>query len=441
VSVLGAIRSQLRSVFLPGPRPPAAGAAGAWMPIVREPYTGAWQNNQELRLETALSNPVVFRCVSLIATDVGKLPLRLMAVDGNGIWHETTSPAFSPVLRTPNRYQTPAQFFETWMISKLLWGNTYVLKDRDARGVVTALYVLDPCRVKPLVSPEGAVYYELQVNELAGILSTAGPLVVPARELIHDRWNCAFHPLVGLSPLYACGGAASQGNAIQSASTAFFSKGGQPSGVMMPPDPTIEMDQATIERLSATWKGLGPGGTAFLGRLFKYEPVGSSAVDAELTAQLGMTAKTIAGCFGVPISMVDSSQQPPYANSEASTLQYHSQCLQTHLTAIEVLMDAGLELPAPYGTEFDLDDLIWLDVGTRTKAAHDAIGAGAMTPNEARRKYFGLGPVPGGDTPYLQQQYVSLESLSNRDLGVTAPAPAPVSPSGLAPATPDGEAS
>ena len=80
-------------------------------------------------------------------------------------------------------------------------------------------------------------------------------------------------------------------------------------------------------------------------------------------AQLGMTAKTIAGCFGVPISMVDSSQQPPYANSEASTLQYHSQCLQTHLTAIEVLMDAGLELPAPYGTEFDLDDLIWLDVG------------------------------------------------------------------------------
>ena len=102
------------------------------------------------------------------------------------------------MLRSPNRYQTPAQFFETWMISKLLWGNTYVLKDRDARGVVTALYVLDPCRVKPLVSPEGAVYYELQTNELAGIGLTGGPLVVPAREIIHDRWNCAFHPLVGL---------------------------------------------------------------------------------------------------------------------------------------------------------------------------------------------------------------------------------------------------
>jgi len=435
VSLLGSIRSSLRAVFAPGGSTSPAGT-GAWMPIVREPYTGAWQNNAELRLETALANPVVFRCVSLIASDIGKLPLRLVAVDANGIWHETTSPAFSPVLRTPNRYQTPQQFYEVWMISKLLWGNTYVLKDRDARGVVTALYVLDPCRVKPLVAPDGSVYYELQTNELAGIPPSGGQLVVPAREIIHDRWNCAFHPLVGLSPLYACGGAASQGLAMQAASTAFFSAGGRPSGMLVAP---TEIDPLTAQRLSETWHSLGPNKTAIVGNGMKYEAVGSSAEESQWAEQASWTAKTIAGCFGVPISMVDSSQQPPYANSEASALQYHSQCLQTHLTAIEAALDVGLELPAPYGTEFDLDDLIWMDTATKTKAAHDAIGAGAMTPNEARRKYFGLGPVPGGDTPYLQQQYVSLEALANRDLGVTAPAP-PVSPV-LAAATPDGEAS
>jgi len=428
-----ALLDRLRAVFAPGPRAPAAGTGGYW-PVVRESYTGAWQHNDEIRLETALANPVVFRCVSLIASDIGKLPLRLVAVDANGIWHETTSPAFSPVLRKPNSYQTTGQFLETWMISKLLYGNTYVLKDRDARGVVTALYVLDPCRVKPLVSPDGAVYYELQTNELAGIVGTV--LVVPAKEIIHDRWNCAFHPLVGLSPLYACGGAASQGLAMQAASTTFFSSGGRPSGMLIAP---TEIDPLTAQRLSETWHSLGPNKTAIVGNGMKYEAVGSSAEESQWIEQAGWTAKTIAGCFGVPISMVDSSQQPPYANSEASALQYHSQCLQTHLTAIAVALDFGLELPAPYGTEFDLDDLIWMDTATKTKAAHDAIGAGAMTPNEARRKYFGLGPVPGGDTPYLQQQYVSLEALANRDLGVTAPAP-PVSPV-LATATPDGEAS
>jgi len=428
-----ALLDRLRAVFSPGPRAPAAGTGGYW-PVVRESYTGAWQHNDEIRLETALANPVVFRCVSLIASDIGKLPLRLVAVDANGIWHETTSPAFSPVLRKPNSYQTTGQLLETWMISKLLYGNTYVLKDRDARGVVTALYVLDPCRVKPLVSPDGAVYYELQTNELAGIVGNV--LVVPAKEIIHDRWNCAFHPLVGLSPLYACGGAASQGLAMQAASTTFFSSGGRPSGMLIAP---TEIDPQTAQRLSETWHALGAGKTAIVGNGMKYEAVGSSAEESQWIEQAGWTAKTIAGCFGVPISMVDSSQQPPYANSEASALQYHSQCLQTHLTAIEVALDFGLELPAPYGTEFDLDDLIWMDTATKTKAAHDAIGAGAMTPNEARRKCFGLGPVPGGDTPYLQQQYVSLEALANRDLGVTAPAP-PVSPV-LATETPDGEAS
>jgi HK97 family phage portal protein len=425
VGVLSTIRSQLRAIWSPGGSTP--GGQGAWMPIVREPYTGAWQHNEALGLDTALANPTVFRCVSLIASDIGKLPLRLVALDADGIWHETTSPAFSPVLRTPNRYQTPGQFLEVWMFSKLLWGNTYVLKDRDARGVVTALYVLDPARVKPLVAPDGSVYYELQTNDLAGIPMVGGPLVVPAREIIHDRWNCAFHPLVGLSPLYACGGAARQALEIQAASTTFFSAGGRPSGMLIAP---TDIDPLTAARLSETWHALGPGKTAIVGNGMKYEPVSSSADDSQLMAQLGGTVKTIAGCFGVPISMIDSSQQPPYANNEASTLQYHSQCLQTHLTAIENALDVGLELPTPYGTEFDLDDLIWMDTATKTKAAHDAISAGAMAPNEARRKYFGLGPVPGGDSPFLQAQYYSLEALAMRDLAapapVTAPTPAPV---------------
>jgi HK97 family phage portal protein len=418
VGVLDAIRSRLGW--------PVAAARPAitssWFPIIREPYTGAWQKNDEIRADTALGNPVVFRCVSLIATDVAKLRLRLVAIDDDGIWTEATSPAFSPVLRVPNRYQTIQLFLERWMLSKLLWGNTYVLKDRDARGVVTALYVLDPAKVTPLVAPDGSVYYQVQTDDLVGITEQ---LAIPAREIIHDRWNCVFHPLVGLSPLYGCGSAAQQGTQIESASTAFFSAGGRPSGMLAPPSGAQPIDKETVARLSDAWHALGPGRTAILSDHLQYTEVGSSAVDAQLTDQYGMTVKTIAGAFGVPISMVDSSQQPPYANSEASALQYHSQCLQTHLLGIETALDAGLELPAPYGTEFDLDDLLWMDTATRTKAAHDAITAGAMTPNEARFKYFGLGPVPGGDTPYLQQQMFSLAALAERDAQAPLATPAP----------------
>lgn len=421
MGLISTIRSRLTPLFQAA-RPVGS---NAWLPItVREPYTGAWQKNEEIRVDTALSNPTVFRCVSLIAGDIAKTPLRLVALDANGIWYETTSPAFSPVLRKPNRYQTIGQFLEQWMLSKLLYGNTYALKERDARGVVIALYLLDPQRVTVLVAPDGSVYYQLTgQNDLAGV-QPGDPFAVPARDIIHDRWNCAFHPLVGLSPLYACGAAAFEANTIQAGSTEFFSKGGRPSGLLVAP---TEIDEKTAQRLSTTWHSLGPGKTAIVGYGMKYQDIGTSAVDSQLSEQHDSTIATIAGCFGVPASYVDSTKQPPYANSEATQLQYRS-TLDVHMTGIETALDDGNELPAPYGTEFDRDALIWMETLTKTKAAADAIGGGAMTPNEARFKYFGLGPVPGGDTPYLQQQMFSLAALAERDADQPFATPAPAAP-------------
>lgn len=399
---------------------PGPSGGGGWYPlIVREPYTGAWQKNDEVRPETLLSNPTVFRCVNLITTDIGKTPLRLVREDANGIWTETTSPAFSPVLRRPNRYQTPQQFLEAWVLSKLLYGNTVVYKERDARGIVTALYVLPPAHVKPLVGPDGSLYYQVTRHELAGIREDLPAL--EASEVIHDRWNCLFHPLWGVSPLYACGGAALQALKMQDTSTAFFANGSTPAGVItVPGSVTKEQLVKMKEDWQATHGGMNRGLTGFLTGGMTYQAVTQTATDSQLTEQSTQLANTIAGAFGVPISLVDASQQPPYANSEASQLQYRSQCLQTLMTAIENLLDAGLELPAPYGTEFDIDTLIWMDTATKTKAAQDAVGAGVMTPNEARKTYFGLEPVPGGATCYLQQQYSSLEAHATRDAGTPA---------------------
>ena len=54
----------------------------------------------------------IYSCVTLIAADIGKLTLRLVQQDDDGIWTDATSAAFSPVLRKPNRYQTINKFVE-----------------------------------------------------------------------------------------------------------------------------------------------------------------------------------------------------------------------------------------------------------------------------------------------------------------------------------------
>ena len=143
---------------------------GGWWSLIREPFAGAWQRNLETKTESVLTYSAVFACITLIANDIAKLRLRLVKQDDNGIWQEVepNSP-FWPVLRRPNRYSNRIQFIAQWITSKLVFGNTYVLKERDARGVVTALYLLHPRRVTVLVADDGSVYYELSRDNLSGL--------------------------------------------------------------------------------------------------------------------------------------------------------------------------------------------------------------------------------------------------------------------------------
>jgi HK97 family phage portal protein len=384
-----------------------------WWPIVREPFAGAWQRNIEITLDTVLTCNAVYACVSLIASDIAKMRVRLVAQDANGIWNETDSPSFSPVLRKPNRYQTRVKFFEWWITSKLIHGNAYALKQRDNRGVVTTLYLLDPCRVRPLVAPDGSVFYALKTDNLSGLNDD---VVVPASEIIHDIMCALYHPLVGVSPIHACGLAAMQCIKIQNNSALFFENGSQPGGVLTAPG---AISDPAAKRIKQYWEtefsGNNVGKVAVLGDGLKYEPMTINAHDSQLIEQLKWTAETVCSCFHVPPYMIGVGPTPTYNNIEALNQQYYSQCLQTLIESLEICLDEGLELPKPYGTEFDLDDLLRMDTATRVKAAADAIGSGAVAPNEARRRWLDLGPVTGGQTPYLQQQNYSLEALNKRD--------------------------
>jgi HK97 family phage portal protein len=435
---------ELTAKQLTAPYSPGTARGGWWPLVVREPYAGAWQVNVEGRRDLILQYAPVFACVTLIAQDMGKLTLRLVAENADDMWEETTNPAFSPVLRKPNRYQTTTKFVEQWITSKLMWGNTYVLKERDARGVVVALYILDPMRVTPLIAPDGGIYYQLRHDNLSGQLIDlpSDTLTVPASEIIHDRMVCLFHPLVGMSPIYACAAAALQGLAIQNTSTTFFTNGSRPSGLITAPAGMTPEQLAQAKTDWETFNGPGNAGrVAVITADIKYTPLTMNAVDSQLIAQLNWTATNICGCYKVPPFMIGVGEAPRGVTLESLWQMYHSLCIQSLITNFETALDEGLGLATPingtqYGTELDIDDLIWMDTATKTKAAADAIGAGAMSPDEARERYFGLGPVEGGDTPYMQQQYFSLKALAQRDQNdpFSKPTPAPMAaPAGQVP--------
>src|SRR4029434_901775 len=349
-----------RTKQLPAPSPSLPSnlypfGSTSWWPIIREPFTGAWQRNMELRAENVLTYAAVYGCVTLIAQDVAKIRLRLVAQDDDGIWTETESAAFSPVLRRPNRYQNRIAFIEYWMISKLLHGNTYILKERDARNVVVALYILDPTLTKPLVAPDGSVFYQLGTDRLAGL--EGENVVVPASEIIHDTMVALYHPLCGVSPLSACGLAAIQGLAIQGNSTKFFSTGSHPGGLLTTPEMISDEQAARLkQRWDEGFTGSNSGRVAVLGNSMKFERLSVNATDAQLIDQLKWTSEQVCMAFHVPTFMLGLAAIPN--NVEAAYQQYYGQCLQVMFEKIELCLDEGLELGKQpgrlYGTEFDL---------------------------------------------------------------------------------------
>jgi len=405
---------------------PTARSGGGWFSIVKEAYPGAWQQNVEIRRDTVLAYHAVFACVTLITGDIAKMALQLKTRSRNGIWKDAANPAISPLLAKPNAIQTRIQFIENWIMSKVTRGNAYILKIRDRSGKVKELRVLDPARVMPLVSDDGAVFYQLMADNVTGVLES---VTVPAREIIHDRFNCLFHPLVGLSPVFACGVAAMQGHHIQTTNANFFKNGGKPAGIITVPG---NISSEKVKELKNAWEagysGENSGKTAILADGMNYTPLSMTASDAQVVEQLKLTAEIVCSVFHVPLYKVGLGTTPTYNNVEALDQQYYSQCLQVLIESVELLLEEGLDLTPNQSIEFDLNTLLRMDSSARYKAHSESINGGWLAPNEARRKE-NLPPIPGGDSPYLQQQNYSLEALAKRDsqedpFGTTKPEPA-----------------
>lgn len=387
---------------------------------VSEPFAGAWQRGvtaDPLGAITAFS--AVYACVTRIANDIAKLQPRLMEQQEDKTWRP--APDASPhwlVLRRPNSYQNRIQFYTAWLTYKLLYGNAYAVKERDDRNMVRALYLLDPRRVTPMVTPEGDVYYSLGGDDLSKVPTG---MVVPAREMIHDRCVTLWHPLIGVSPIYACAMTATQGMRIQNNSATFFENMSRPSGILTAPG-TIE--EPTAARLKADWErnfsGNNIGKLAVLGNGLTYEAMTIPAREAELIDQLKWTVEDVARAFGMPLYKIGAGPMPTSNNVESLHQQYYADCLQVHIEAIELCLDEGLATPTGYGVEFDLDGLLRMDSATQIEMLGKAVGSALLSPNEARAK-LNYGAVAGGEVPFLQEQNWPIRQLASRELPTREP--------------------
>jgi HK97 family phage portal protein len=387
---------------------------------------GSWQmnTNQNRGTQELVAFSAVYACINTISSDISKLPAQIFGVDLD-TRERTLRPLdyYAGLFRTPNHYQTYADFMHAFVQSFLFQGNTYCYcGKRNGRGEITEMHVLNPYRTKPLIADNGEIFYQCSEDFLAGLAPDA---IVPERDMIHHRLPLLpGFPLIGVTPVFAAAASSAVGLKILQNSQQFFANSSRPSGFLSAPG---KVSEPTANRLAVEWdenyKGERYGKTALLPEGLKWEPVTITAQDAQLIEQLRWSVEDVARVFRVPPFMLGDMSKVTYRNVETLMRVYLNECLAYYIETIEERFERAFDFPPTFQVKLDLSQLLRVETDVRYTGYQTALNAGWLTVNEVRSQE-GLGPVEGGDEPHVQQQMIPLSSADGTQANA-APAPAP----------------
>ena len=362
----------------------------------------------------AFKSTGVFTCVSILAQEIARLRItHYTDPDLNG-QNEMYRSDTSRLLRKPNKYQTSSDFFLAMMHSLLMNGNSYSVATRDSRNRVTSLTPLNPLAVQPHIIPDtGEIFYRIAITDM-DIMGFDPRDFIPQRDMLHVRLFTPTHPLIGVSPLTACGASVSLGLTIQAEQTRFFQNQSKPSGLLTTPKP-LNKEQA--KRLSEAWakgtRGDNSGKVPVLDNDLKFQQMSLSSAEAQLIEQYGLTKKDIAIVYRVPLYMVGEGESQ-FKTAEASQRDFVTRSLGFYIEHIEAALDAffGFDGRTEF-IEFDVErGIMRPEYNARIEGLTKGVQGGIFSPNEAR-KNEGLPAKEAGDNLFMQRQNVPIDMLGD----------------------------
>lgn len=371
-------------------------------------YTGGRTILQSRSKPMLLST--VYRCVDLISDSVAVLPLKTYELDGDGFKKEAKShPVYYLLDMEPNEDMTRYVFFKTIMASVLLTGNGYAYIERDNNLNVLQLIYLPSSQVSIV-----------WIQDKRGIMRKRYQVVgfkelVEPRDMIHVL-NFSYDGIIGVSTLEHARQTLDISTSAEEHAAGFFKSGGSVAGIL-----TVEsgrVDKKQKDQIYQTWEERTnpvtghPNGIAVLEGNMKYQPISISPRDSQFIESRQFQVIDMCRFFSVsPVKAFDLSKSS-YSTVEATQLQYLTDTVLAVITKIELEINRKVFLPSERGriiAEFDTSAILRADMTSEATYNREMCNAGAITPNEIRRKH-GLSKLPDGDNAFIQ---VNMQTLSN----------------------------
>lgn len=302
-----------------------------------------------LTSEGFAKNPVVYRCVRMIADAANRVPLQVN--EGGKLMQE--HPVLS-LIKRPNPHQTGSDLLEGVYAYLQTAGNAY-LEAAMVDGEVRGLFGLRPDRVKVVPGKDGwPVGYDYTAG---GKTIRLAQNTDPMARVLHLT---LFHPAddyYGLAPLEAAQKSLDIHNAAANWNKSLLDNAARPSGALVYSAATGNLTTAQFERLKAELEQ-GFQGASNAGRPMVLEggldwkSMALSPRDMDFIEAKNSAAREIALAFGVPPMLLGIPGDNTYANyAEANRVLWR----QTILPLVRrVATSLGHWLNPAFGGDFEI---------------------------------------------------------------------------------------
>ncbi len=343
--------------------------------------------------DVSMQLTVVYRCVSLLAATMAKLPLKLR--DRTSSVPQDMHPVARLLGRRPNRWQTPYQWRAMQGAHVFLRGNGYSRIVFDGAGMPAELIPMHPDAVDIEETSGGDWRYKWKQKN--------GSAIVLLRDEVLHLKGLSNDGITGMSPIAAQRESIGAAVAAQNYAARVFRNNARPGGGYLK-TPAKFADVEAKRKFRDAWQDSQTGSnahkTAILEGGMEYVALGMTNSDAQFIETRKYSDTDLCRIFGVPPHKVGVMDRATYSNMEQQNVEFFE---EIHSIAANFEQLIQMQLLTPDEEErlyvqFELKGVLRADSSTRSQFYGAAIKDGWMTRNEVRERED-MEPLDGLDKP------------------------------------------
>ncbi len=348
--------------------------------------------------ESALSLSGVFAAVHLLASVKAALPFKVYRQEGKRRVPATNHLVYRLLGKEANREATAFAHRYTREFHRLLWGNGYSEIQWAGNARATALWNVEPWRVKPERTDSGSLAYRID-----------GQRLVSPGDMLHTTLTST-DGVTGRSFVDYAIESLGLGMATQEFAARFFGNGARPGAVLTHPGtPSDTARKKFREGWEARHQGPSKaGGTAVLFGGWTYSNDGAfDPQKGQLIEQRRFTVEEVARWLNIPPHLLRDLSRATFSNIEQQNIDFVTYSIGPSLVQEEQEHDRKLLQPGPYYCKHNLAGLLRGDSAARSAFYRELFGIGVFSPNDVL-ELEDMDPVEGGDQRFVPANMMPL---------------------------------